>query len=93
MGRMFAHKPDSFNCIPKWDGSWGYTLATKNTLCKISGLTLMVLGNNVLSFCTKQQLACYLKLKTFFSLTVNRRIQGLQMLSASVSLLHVGWKY
>ena len=29
-----------FNCIPKQDRSWGHTLPTDNTLCKISSLVL-----------------------------------------------------
>ena len=33
-------KSHTFNCIPKWDGSWGHTLPTKNTLCKTSSLAL-----------------------------------------------------
>ena len=30
----------TFNCIPKRDASWGPTLPTESTLCKISGLAL-----------------------------------------------------
>ena len=35
----------TFNCIPKWDGSWGHTLPTKNTLCKTSSLALRCSAN------------------------------------------------